>query len=108
MKALQTEYAKYKELSNEELTLKDAIIDKVMGIVNKQTEEMKTLKTVISVPVLRNQMNQFEFRGVRYQDLIQQCTQIIKYASKGQKHIEKPVMPYAAHSSKRSEGSLLR
>ncbi len=70
MKNLQKEYSQYKILSQEELTLKEAIIDKVMEIVRKQTDEMKTLKTVICVPVLRNQMNQFDFRGVRYEDLL--------------------------------------
>ena len=69
---------------------------------------MKTLKTVISVPVLRNHLNQFEFRGgVQFEDLLQQCRQIIKYASKGLQ-IDKPILKLVANSSKRSEGSLIR
>lgn len=70
-------------------------------------EEMRTLKTVISVPYLRNQLNQYEFRGVQYEDLLEQCYQIIRYAYKGQ-IIDQPILPLANNSARNSNGSIIR
>jgi hypothetical protein len=59
-------------MTKEELALKETIIDKLIDMINQQVDEMKTLKTVISIPVLRNHLNQFEFRGgVRFEDLLE-------------------------------------
>jgi hypothetical protein len=87
--------------------VKDEIIERLKAVVGKQMDEMKTMKTVICIPVLRNQLNQYETRGTVYEDLLHQCEQIIKYAWKGEA-IKKPILPFAAHSSKRSDGSLTR
>lgn len=63
------------------------------------------MKTVISIPVLRNSLNAYETRGVKYANLLAQCEQIIKYAWKGLT-IPKSVLTLAANSTIRSNGSL--
>lgn len=54
-----------------------------MQVINKQMDEMKTLKTVISIPTLRNQLNAYNTRGVNFEHLLSQCEQIINHAWKG-------------------------
>lgn len=90
-----------------ELRVKDAAIEKLKAVVEKQMEEMKVLKTVMSLPVLRNQLNQYNLQGVMFEDLMDQCQQIIQYAWKGEK-IQKPILPLATTSSPKrmTEGSL--
>ena len=64
MLKIRGDFERYKGITNEELKIKDMIVEKVISLITKQMEEMRTLKTVISVPYLRNQLNQYEYRGV--------------------------------------------
>jgi hypothetical protein len=57
----------------QELRVKDELIERLHAIIEKQMEEMKTMKTVICIPVLRNQLNQYETRGKVYENLLHQC-----------------------------------
>jgi hypothetical protein len=93
-----------KTLTSEELKIKDTILEKVTKLINKQMEEMRTMKTVISLPVLRNQFNSYECRNVTYDEILEQCYQIIRYAYRGQ-IIDKPILPPVANSSARNSNS---
>ena len=53
-KLIRNEYQGYRIIANEELRVKDEVIDRLRAIVQKQMDEMKAMKTVISIPVLRN------------------------------------------------------
>ena len=107
MLKIRGDFERYKGITNEELKIKDMIVEKVTSLITKQMEEMRTLKTVISVPYLRNQLGQYEYRGVQYEDLLEQCYQIIRYAYKGQL-IDQPILPLVSKSGKNSNGSLIR
>lgn len=65
------------------------------------------MKTVISLPVLRNQFNSYECRNVSYDEILEQCYQIIRYAFKGQ-IIDQPILLPANTSSRNSNGSIIR
>jgi hypothetical protein len=71
MLKIRGDFERYKGITNEELKIKDMIVEKVTSLITKQMEEMRTLKTVISVPYLRNQLSQYEYRGVQYEDLLE-------------------------------------
>ncbi len=73
MLKIRGDFERYKGITNEELKIKDMIVEKVTSLITKQMEEMRTLKTVISVPYLRNQLGQYEYRGVQYEDMLEQC-----------------------------------
>ena len=59
------------QFTGQELRVKDAIVDKVSMLINKQMTEMRTMKTVISLPVLRNQFNSYECRNVSYDEILE-------------------------------------
>ena len=69
-KKVKTEYLSYRKAVTLELRVKDELIERLQDIITKQMDEMKIMKTVISVPVLRNQLNQFSTKGVMYEDLM--------------------------------------
>ena len=54
MLKMKVDLERYKGITNEELKIKDMIVEKVTSLITKQMEEMRTLKTVISMPYLRN------------------------------------------------------
>ena len=77
-------YLEYKQLVELELKVKDHIIPKLQTLPEDLRTQMKTIMTVMTVPRLRNQLNIYDMKNCKFEEIMGQIELLVQSQASGQ------------------------
>ena len=69
LQAVKQEYAQYKALTQTEIAVCHAIIEKQTDMLNKMYTELRQTKVMLEIPRLRHEINKEDLKGVDFSNL---------------------------------------
>eukprot|EP00347_Sterkiella_histriomuscorum_P009499 403340982 len=83
MDKVRGEYREYRQFTEIELQVQDQCIQKLQNSLRSSADELQLVKIVLSIPRLRNSLNQFDLRNSTHSDIISQLHEIIRASKTG-------------------------